>query len=113
MQSQLYLTGKLVAQPELLQTKNGKTLVRLLLETELVRPTVQGGFQAEAVILPVSFFSREAETVKDCHRGDSLAVGVHLYGTEFKAPNGVVKRGVQIIADQILQGEALQKESYR
>jgi single-stranded DNA-binding protein len=71
MQSQLYFTGKLVAQPELLQTKNGKTMVRLLLETELVRPTAQGGFQAEAVILPVSFFSREAETVKDCHRGDS------------------------------------------
>ena len=111
MQSQIHPSGRLVAQPELLQTKNGKLMVRVLLETELVRPAAQGG-QAEGVVLPVSFFRREAEAVRECQRRDSLVVGAHLYGTEFKAPDGTVKRGVQIIADQVLQGATRNEETY-
>jgi single-stranded DNA-binding protein len=113
MQSQIYLSGRLVTQPELSQTKKGKLTVRLLFETELVRPTAQGGFQAEAVTLPVSFFSREAEAVKDCQPGEYLVIGAHLYGTRFEAPDGGVKHGVQIVADQILQGTTRQKEVYQ
>ena len=112
MQSQIYLSGRLVAQPELLQTKNGELMVRVLLEIELVRPAAQGGFQAEGVVLPVSFLRREAEAVRECQRRDSLVVGAHLYGTEFKAPDGTVKRGVQIIADQVLQGATRNEETY-
>jgi Domain of unknown function (DUF3854) len=42
MHSQLYLTGKLVASPEIGTTKNGKEWIRLLLESALVRETRQG-----------------------------------------------------------------------
>jgi single-stranded DNA-binding protein len=112
MQAQIYLSGRLVAQPELSHTKKGKLTVKLLFETELVRPTAQGGFQAEAVTLPVSFFSREAEAVKDCQRGDYLVIGAHLYGTRFEAPDGSVKHGVQVVADQLLQRTTCMKEVY-
>ena len=112
MHSQLYLTGQLVADPELLQTKKGKLIVKLLLETEFIRQTTQGDFQPETVILPVNFFSREAEAVKDCRKGDFLTVGCHLYGTEFRATDGVVNHGVKIIADQVLQRATHQKEVY-
>src|SRR5215472_14025564 len=113
MHCQLYLSGRLAVDPEILRTRKDKLMVKVILETELVRPTTEGNYQSESVTLPVSFFNREAEAVRDCRRGDYLAVGCHLYGTEFKAPDGTVKRGVQIIADQILQGAAHQKEAYR
>jgi single-stranded DNA-binding protein len=112
MQSQIYLSDRLVAQAELSQNKKGKLIVKLLLETELVRPTTQGAFQAEAVTIPVSFFSREAEAVRECQPGDYLVIGAHLYGTRFEAPDGSVKRGVQIVADQILQRANRMKEVY-
>jgi single-stranded DNA-binding protein len=101
------------ASPELGETKKGRSMVRILLETELIRCTTPGNYQSESVTLPVSFFSREAEEVRDARPGDHLVIGAHLYGTQFKAPDGSVKYGVQIIADQILQGAALQKETYR
>jgi single-stranded DNA-binding protein len=109
MHSQIYLTGRLAVDPELRRTKKDKLMVKLLLETELVRPAAQGGFQSKSVTLPVSFFSREADAVKDCQHGDYLVIGCHLYGAEFKAPDRTVKHGVQITVDQILQGATRQK----
>jgi single-stranded DNA-binding protein len=111
--SQLYLTGRLAAAPEISQTKKGRLMVRLRLETELVRVTAQGIYQTESVTLPVSFFACEAEEVRRAQPGDYLVIGAHLYGTRFEASDGGVKHGVQIIADQILQGLTHQKEAYR
>ena len=113
MHSQLYLSGRLAAEPELRRTQKGTLIVKLLLETEFVRETTQGNFQPEGVTLPISFFSREADAVKDCQTGDYLVVGCHLYGTEFKAPDGTVKRGVQITADQVLQVTMRREGAYR
>jgi|SRR6516225_1680548 single-stranded DNA-binding protein len=101
MISQLYLAGRLAAAPEISQTKKGRLQVRLLLETELVRNN-SDGLKAESVIMPVSFFSREAEAVKDLVRGDSLTLGAHLYETRFEAPDGRVSHGVKIVADDVL-----------
>ena len=112
MHSQLYLHGQLADDPEFSQTKKGNLIVKLLLETEFVRETTKGNFQAESVTLPVSIFSREAEAVKDCRKGDFLVIGCHLYGTEFRPSDGIVKHGVQIIADQILQVAPRQREAY-
>jgi len=87
--------------------------VRLLLETELIRCTTSGNYQSESVTIPVRFFSREAEAVRNARPNDYLTIGCHLYGTEFKAPDGIVKRGVQIIADQILQEATHQEGAYQ
>jgi single-stranded DNA-binding protein len=110
MQSQLYLSGRLTADPEFSQTKKGNLIVKLLLETQFVRETTQGNFQSESVILPVSFFNHEAEAVKDCRKGDFLVVGCHLYGTQFKVSDGIVKHGAQITVDKVLQVAARQRE---
>jgi single-stranded DNA-binding protein len=113
MTSQLYLCGRVAASPELGKTKKGKLMVRILLETELVRATTPGSYQSESVTLPVSFFSDGAEEVRQAQPGDHLVIGAHLYGTRFKALDGGIKHGVQIIADQILQGINHQKEAVR
>jgi hypothetical protein len=71
------------------------------LETELVRSDGRSnGFQAETIILPVSFFSLEAEAVRDLKAGDPLIIGCHLYGTRFQTDAGM-KHGVLIVADAV------------
>ena len=100
MHSQLYLSGRLAANPEVFATKKNKLWVKLLLETQLVRETSAGQFQSENVTLPVSFFAREAEAVRELVRGDSLTVGAHLYGTRFES-DSCIKYGCQIVADQV------------
>ena len=99
--SQLYLNGRLVADPERGQTKKGHLQVKILLATELVRKD-GSGFQAENVTLPVSFFGLEAEAVQGLVRGDWVTLGAHLYGTKYEAPDGRVSHGCRIVADQVL-----------
>jgi single-stranded DNA-binding protein len=101
MHCQLHLSARLTNDLELSETKKGRLMVRLLLETSLVRETTPGNYQTETVLLPVSLFSGPAEQVKGLHQGDTLSLGCHLYGSEFTTSEGVVKRGVQIIADAV------------
>ena len=101
MISQLYLTGRLAAAPEISQTKKGTLQVKILLATELVRNN-SGEFKAESVILPIACYSREAEALKELVQGDFLTVGTHLYGTRYEAPNGKVSHGVRLVVDAIL-----------
>jgi hypothetical protein len=98
--------------PEIGATKKGRLWVKLLLATELVRSDGRsGGFQAESVLLPVSFFSLEAEAVRDLKAGDPLVVGCHLYGTRFESDAGI-KHGVSIIADTVLKSLASREEAH-
>jgi hypothetical protein len=83
--SQIYLSGILASEPEVGTTRKGdKLLVKLLLETELVRQVRPNEFQAESTLVPLSCFGWPAEVARSLHRGDSVLVGAHLYGTEFK-----------------------------
>ena len=101
MLSQLYLSGRLAANPELGQTKKGYLQVKILLATELVRKD-GSGFQAENVVLPISFFGREAEAIQSLTQGDFITLGAHVYGTRFEAPDGRVSHGCRVVADQVL-----------
>jgi single-stranded DNA-binding protein len=109
LHSQLYLSGRLVGQPELGTTKKGKLWVKLLVETELVRETQPGELQTESVTVPISFFLYPAEQVKNLVRGTAITVGVHLYGTKF-ASDGGTKHGVQLIADAVFTNSKKDRE---
>jgi single-stranded DNA-binding protein len=98
--SQLYLSGVLESDPEILSTKKGKLMVKVLLATTLWRETTPGQVQSESVILPITFFAESAEKVKNLRKGAALICGGHLYGTRFEAPQGT-KHGVQIVADAV------------
>jgi hypothetical protein len=101
MHSQLYLSGRLIGDPELLQTKKGKLLVKLVLEINLSREIRPGEIQTEFVSLPISLFAHPAEQVKNLKKGDVLTAGCHVSGTQYQPPDGPVKRGVQLIADVV------------
>ena len=100
MHSQLYLSGTLETDPELLTTKKGKLMVKVLLATVLWRETSPGQIQSESVTLPVTFFGEPAEKVQSLRRGAALTCGAHLYGSRYEAPQGT-KHGTQIIADAV------------
>jgi single-stranded DNA-binding protein len=98
MHSQLYLSGRLLTNPEVGTTKKGHPWVKLLLETELVKGDGRSGLSTETVIVPLSCFGRQAEAVKDLRAGDALSVGCHLYGTKFEGQDGI-KHGIQLVVD--------------
>jgi len=101
--SQIYLSGILASEPEVGTTRKGdKLLVKLLLETELVRQVRPNEFQAESMLVPLSCFAWPAEVARSLHRGDSVLVGAHLYGTEFKTDDGTIRRGISLVADSVV-----------
>ena len=68
MTSQLYISGQLLNDPELSQTKKGKLLVKLVLETQQSREVRPGEIQTESVTLPITLFAHPAEQVKTLHK---------------------------------------------
>lgn len=100
MLSQLYLSGVLANDPEILSTKKGHLMVKVLLATVLWRETSPGQIQSESVTLPVTFFGDPAEKVQSLRKGAALVCGCHLYGSRFESSQGT-KHGVQIVADAV------------
>jgi single-stranded DNA-binding protein len=103
MVSQLYLTGRLNGEPEIAESRKGKPYARILLETEQIRPTPNGP-QSETITLPIILFSRQAEAIRAARKGDQITLGCHFNGTRYETPDGgVVKHGLQLIADSVLR----------
>jgi len=100
MTSQIYLQGHLLGNPESATTKRGKLWLKVLLETSLIRETRPGELQSETVTIPISFFARPAEQVKNLKAGDSLVVACRLCGTKFESDAGT-KHGVVLVADKV------------
>jgi len=102
LMSCLYITGRLVGSPVFSETQKGKTMAKLLLETELVREVNCGEFRAETHVLPVLLFSWVADQARDLRSGSSVTIAARLNGTQFTLPTGEVRHGVQLIAEALL-----------
>ena len=104
---QTFLQGRLKSKPELRETRNAKTLVKLLIEeTDSER-------DREPNVLPVTFFGHAANQAKDLQLGNSITVVCHLNGTRFETESGEVRYGVQLIGEKILVETASKKEVAR
>lgn len=101
MIGQIFLTGRLSAEPEISLSKKGKPIARILLDVDQVRPTPAGP-QSEQITLPVILFSRQAEAIQAFRKGDPLWIAAHLNGTRFEAPDGTTRHGTQLVADSVL-----------
>jgi single-stranded DNA-binding protein len=86
------------------QTKTGKLWICLPVEVETFRKAVDGEpAQQEHTTIVVNLFSKTAEIAKQyVHPGDPVAIQCRVQGTEYKAPNGAIKRGTSITADQLI-----------
>jgi single-stranded DNA-binding protein len=101
MASQVYIEGSVASDPEVGETRKGRLMVKALIRTQLVREIRPGEHQSEEVLLSVTFFSGPAEVAKNLRIGDHVTIGAHLYSSEWTSPEGVIKRGIQLIADAI------------
>jgi single-stranded DNA-binding protein len=99
--SEIYLSGQLFAEPEIGRTANNEPSVKILLLTELVRKK-SGLYKIETTVLPISCYCQSADQAAHLRHGDRLVVQWHLFGTAFRPPDGSVRRGVQIRADELI-----------
>jgi single-stranded DNA-binding protein len=100
--SEIYLSGQLFAMPEVGRTSSNEPSVKILLLTDLVRKKDLGLYQIENTILPIACYCQLATQAAHLHQGDRLVVAGHLFGTTFRPPDGSVRRGVQIRADELI-----------
>jgi single-stranded DNA-binding protein len=102
MSSEIYVSGRLFAEPEIGRTTGNEPSVRLLLSVELIRKKTFGLYEIDRTVLPVSCFGEPATQAQSLHQGDRLVIQAHLFGTAFRPPDGSVRRGVQIRADELI-----------
>jgi single-stranded DNA-binding protein len=98
----IYLSGRLVSDPVFSETSKGKTMVKLLLETELVREVSRGEFRAETHLLPITIYSWLCDQARTLKSGSAVTIACHLSGSQFTPPGGETKFGTQLIADALL-----------
>jgi single-stranded DNA-binding protein len=102
MSSEMYLSGRLFAEPEIGRTANNEPSVKILLSVELIRKKTFGLYEIDTTVLPVSCFGGPANQAQSLHQGDRLVVEGHLFGTAFRPPDGSVRRGIQFRADELI-----------
>lgn len=90
----LYLSGRLFAEPEIGQTANSEWPVKILLLTE------PGLYQIEPTVLPI--YCQAATQAHHLNHGDRVVVQGRLCGTTSRTPDGSIRRGVQIRADEFI-----------
>jgi hypothetical protein len=100
MHSQLYLSGRLLGNPEINTSKKGSPWVKILLETELVKSDGRSGLTQETIIVPSNCFGHPASTVKHLKAGDILTVGAHLYDSQYQSEAGT-RYGIQLVVDEV------------
>jgi single-stranded DNA-binding protein len=101
---QIFISGRLKSKPEVRETRNAKTLVKLLIEEDSDERDRQPS------ILPVTFFAHAANRAKELQPGDAITVVCHLNGTRFETESGEVRYGVQLIGEKILVEATSKKE---
>jgi single-stranded DNA-binding protein len=84
-------------------TKGGKPWLILPVDVESYRRTTDNApAQKECTTVPISLFSKVAETAKQYVRpGDAVAIQCRVQGGEYTDKNGVLRRSVTVTADQL------------
>jgi single-stranded DNA-binding protein len=78
MSSPIYIAGRLVGNPVFSETAKGKSMAKLLLETEIVREVKQNEFCAETHPLPITLFSWVADQARALRNGTSVTIAARL-----------------------------------
>jgi single-stranded DNA-binding protein len=102
MTGQIFLSGRLVAQPKVSTTAKGKIMVRILLEVEQWRQVSRSECRLELTELPILAFSLCAKQLRDLRPGAAVVLMLHLNGTKYTPPEGGEARpGVQLVCDEV------------
>jgi hypothetical protein len=80
------------------ETKKGRSWFRLILE---IREQGRPGERDERTLIPVNAFSGVADQARELRLGTIVRVDCRISGTEFKAPDGRIKRGVTLTVEAL------------
>jgi single-strand DNA-binding protein len=100
--NRIVISGRLTAEPELKQTKNGTSVITLTI-------AVNNGEEAD--FFPVVAWRGLAEAVSNYrHRGDEIIVDGYIKNRTYIDKNNNVRKITEIIADNIEFGSTAHKE---
>lgn len=100
MLNQIILIGRLTADPEIVQTKSGKSKLRFTLAVN--RPYKDENGSTTADFLPIVAWNSTAEnTAKYCTKGSLVAVEGSLQSRNYETESGAKRTTYEVIANRI------------
>jgi single-stranded DNA-binding protein len=109
MTSLLYIEGRLVGKPLVQKTKSGYDFAKILLEED----QVARNNREKANVLPIAFFGKLVEEIRDLENGDGLLIACRLQGSRYETDSGEVRYGLQLIGERAYLNASAAKETIR
>lgn len=100
MMNQFWGVGRLVAQPEVKESENGKKYMNFTVAVPRSYKNADGVYDTD--FLDVVSFGQVAEsTAEYCQKGDMIGIKGRVESSVYENAEGEKKKNIQIIADKI------------
>ena len=100
MMNQFFGVGRLVAQPEVKESENGKKYTNFTIAVQRSYKNADGVYETD--FLDVVSFGPMAETTAEyCQKGDMVGVKGRVETSSYENEDGEKRKSTQIIADRI------------
>lgn len=100
MMNQFFGVGRLVAQPEVKESENGKKYTNFTIAVQRSYKNADGVYETD--FLDVVSFGPMAETTAEyCQKGDMVGVKGRVETSSYETEDGEKRKSTQIIADRI------------
>ena len=100
MMNQFFGVGRLVAQPEVKESENGKKYTNFTIAVQRSYKNADGVYETD--FLDVVSFGPMAETTCEyCQKGDMVGVKGRVETSSYENEDGEKKKSTQIVADRI------------
>ena len=100
MMNQFFGVGRLVAQPEVKESENGKKYTNFTIAVQRSYKNADGVYETD--FLDVVSFGPMAETPAEyCQKGDMVGVKGRVETSSYETEDGEKRKSTQIIADRI------------
>lgn len=100
MMNQFFGVGRLVAQPEVKESENGKKYTNFTIAVQRSYKNADGVYETD--FLDVVSFGPMAETTCEyCQKGDMVGVKGRVETSSYETEDGEKRKSTQIIADRI------------
>ena len=100
MMNQFFGVGRLVAQPEIKESENGKKYTNFTIAVQRSYKNADGVYETD--FLDVVSFGPMAETTAEyCRKGDMIGIKGRVETSSYENEDGEKRKSTQIIADRI------------
>lgn len=100
MMNQFFGVGRLVAQPEVKESENGKKYANFTVAVPRSYKNADGVYDTDFLDV-VSFGPVAESTAEYCQKGDTIGIKGRVESSVYENAEGEKKKNIQIIADKI------------